>query len=130
MLFHCCDARAGSSGSGAYELHKKKGKSTRYVIGVFSGNRDHISHNRPRMTCDGRSPRYRVNFFTREYTYQVNFNAVLRFNENDVYHICSWMRKLGGENCKKFLKERLRRRKRQSRKRRERNRETRCRDMF
>ncbi|XP_078350944.1 inactive serine protease 35-like isoform X2 [Oculina patagonica] len=132
MLFHCCDATAGSSGAGVYELHKIRGtkKFERYVIGVFSGNRDRVVNRVTGPTCSGHVRPSYYSYLTGTRHYRVNYNAVLRFNERDIYHLCTWMRKLGGENCKKFLKERRRRLKRQSRKRRERNRDTRCQDMF
>lgn len=134
MLFQCCDATAGSSGAGVYERHRINGrrdKVERYVVGVFSGNRDRVfnSYKEPEAikTCNGRLPYIRGYLhYMRYYRYQVNYNSVLRFNENDVFHICSWMRKLGGANCKKFLKERRRRRRRQLRKRHGRSRAVRC----
>ena len=128
MLFHCCDATRGSSGAGVYELHRKSGnrkKYERYVIGVFSGNRDILKRRSPRVTCNNRNVFF--NFFKRSYV--VNYNAVLRLKESDVFHICTWMKRLGGEACKKVIKER-RRRRRQSRKRRDRSRDPRCEGVF
>lgn len=134
MLFQCCDATAGSSGAGVYERHRINGrrdKVERYVVGVFSGNRDRVfnSYKEPETikTCNGRLP-YILGYlhYMRYYRYQVNYNSALRFNENDVFHICTWMRKLGGANCKKFLKERRRRRRRQLRKRHGRSRVVHC----
>lgn len=121
MLFHCCDAIEGSSGAGVYEFQytTKHGvrKGQPHVIGLFSGNR---SIRRPYRiaSCSGRSTYF--NFFTR--TYQGNYNAVLRLKDSDVFHICTWLKRFGGESCKKFIKER-RRRRRKSRKRR---RDSRC----
>lgn len=128
LLYHCCDAQRGSSGAGVYEIHRpKKGKYLRYVVGVFSGNRDKITRRPPQFTCSGHSRRI---WFTRFYS--TNYNAALRFKEQDVYHICTWMRRLGGENCKKFLKERRRKRRQSARKRRERSKEAyaRCQSML
>lgn len=128
LLYHCCDAQRGSSGAGVYEIHRpKKGKYLRYVVGVFSGNRDKITRRPPQFTCSGHSRRI---WFTRFYS--TNYNAALRFKEQDVYHICTWMRRLGGENCKKFLKERRRKRRQSARKRRERSKEAyaRCQNML
>lgn len=119
LLYHCCDAQRGSSGAGVYEIRRPaNGKYLRYVVGVFSGNRDRITRGPPQSTCTGHSRRI---WFTRYY--RANYNAALRFKEQDVYHICTWMRRLGGENCEKFLKERRRKRRQSARKRRERSKE-------
>ena len=125
MLFHCCDAERGSSGAGVYEFHRRDHgkKFERYVVGVFSGNRDILKRSRPRITCSYRSAFF--NYF--RWSWQVNYNAALRLKENDVFHICSWMKRLGGESCKRVIKERRRRRRRRhSRKRRDRSRDARC----
>ena len=124
MLFHCCDAERGSSGAGVYEFRRTdEGKNERYVVGLFSGNRDVLKRSRPRVVCSYRSAFF--NYFI--WSWQVNYNAALRLKESDVFHICSWMKRLGGESCKKVIKERRRRRRRRhSRKRRFRSREERC----
>lgn len=130
LLFHCCDAERGSSGAGVYELHKRKNsgkKFERYVVGVFSGNRDIFKYGRypPRITCKNHTP-----FFSyTSWAWVVNYNAALRLKESDVYHICTWMKGQGGEMCKQVIKER-RRRRRQSRKRRDKSRDARCQGMF
>ncbi|XP_015767555.1 PREDICTED: serine protease 23-like [Acropora digitifera] len=130
LLFHCCDAARGASGAGVYELHRHKNNDKefkRYVVGVFSGNRDVLKHGRypPKITCLNRTPHF--SFFS--WSWVVNYNVALRLKESDVFHICTWMKRLGGEMCKRIIKER-RRRRRQSRKRRDRIRDVRCHGMF
>ena len=121
MLFHCCDAIEGSSGAGVYEKQWHNGVRKRYVIGVNSGNRDVQRRTRPLSPCH-----VPIRFLG---IYTLNYNAALRLKNSDVFHICTWMKRLGGETCKRIIKERKRRR-RQSRKRRERNRYRQCENML
>ena len=127
MLYHCCDAQRGSSGAGVYEIHTRKHstrKFQRYVVGVFSGNRDKLTRRPPYLSCTNYSKR---GIFSR--LYRTNYNAALRLKEQDVFHICTWMGRLGGQNCRKFLRER-RRKRRQARKRRERSKVDPCQGML
>lgn len=81
FLYHYCDAKPGSSGSGVYswvyDENEKEWK--RALVGVFSGNR------------------WRK--YDEFYVIQRNFNVAVRLTSNRYAQICKWLGKTADQVC-------------------------------
>ena len=82
FLYHYCDAKPGSSGSGVYSwiYDDDEQEWRRELIGVFSGNRWRI--------------------YDEFYVVVRNFNVAVRLTANKYAQICKWMGRIGEAVCK------------------------------
>jgi len=82
FLYHYCDAKPGSSGSGVHSwvYDENKGEWHQELVGVFSGNR------------------WRM--YDEFFIVARNFNVAVRLTSTKYAQICAWMGKTAKEACK------------------------------